>query len=69
MKAKAHFLPGKGRHTESVNTGVVHYVVPVNGDNMNTALCGKKPTGKSLGWAETSKTVSCEKCLKLRESV
>jgi len=46
-----------------VKNGVVHAVQEVHGDNFNFALCGKKPSSKSLGWYLVSKEINCPKCL------
>lgn len=63
MNQSAHFLPGRGKRSGSQRIGVIHLVEPVNGDNFNAALCGKKPSGISLGWSETSGKVTCDKCI------
>lgn len=60
---KPHYLPGRGRRGGSSTIGVVHAVLEVHGDNFSAAACGKKPSGKSLGWAETSREITCKACI------
>lgn len=61
-----HFLPGVGRRNGSQRIGVIHAVEPLecNGDNFNSALCGKEPGRKSLGWHKSSSDITCAKCRK-----
>ena len=62
-----HFLDGVGRTKSFTHKKrVIHYVEEVyGGDNFKTALCGKTPSLKSLGWHKTKEEVSCKKCLKI----
>jgi len=64
-ETKPHFLPDQGKRSASIKIDNVHLVKEVHGDNFEKSLCGVVPTGKSLGWMETSLKVNCDKCLQL----
>jgi len=61
-----HSLMGRGgRRGATSSMRNVHAVQAVeNGDNVKTSLCGKKPSGRSLGWHQVSNAINCPGCLK-----
>lgn len=64
-----HFLPGRGGRNGHQRVRIVHAVKPMprgrGGDHFDEALCGAKPTGKSLGWCATYLEINCPKCKKV----
>ena len=66
----AHSLMGRGGKSGATAKMIIVHAVQslqsnTNGDNFNTALCGKRPAGRSLGWHDQSFDINCIKCKKL----
>lgn len=48
------------------DAGTIVHVVPgpkVNGDWFGKALCGTEPGRRGNGWSETTRGISCDKCI------